>query len=91
MNPAPAARRLSADTSDDVERRLVEIWRGMSPAEKAAQLTASFLALAELSAAGVRQRFPLADAEEVRRRVAVLRLGKDLAREVYGWDFPDGV
>jgi hypothetical protein len=38
----------------------------------------------ELAVAGLRRRYPDADTEEIRRRLADLLLGEEMARKVYG-------
>ncbi len=74
---------LSLDTSTDVERRQVESWRQMSPAQKAALVTGLTRAAWEMTSAGVRQRHPDATPREHFLRVAVIVLGPDLARLAY--------
>jgi len=75
--------RLSLDTSPDIERRQVDAWRHMSPAEKAATVTGLTRAAWAMTAAGVRQRFPEASPREHFLRVAVIVLGPELARLAY--------
>ena len=58
--------------------RAAPSWRKM---EMLARLNASARALA---LAGLRQRFPMAGEAELRRRLADLLLGSDLAQKVYG-------
>jgi hypothetical protein len=74
---------LSADTDAASERRQIQRWRAMSPAEK-------FRAVAELNAAadtmalaGIRLRHPDASSREQFLRLASVKLGRDLARQVY--------
>lgn len=74
---------LSADTAADVERRQVEGWRRMSPAEKAAVVTGLTRAAFEMTSAGVRHRHPRASPREVFLRVAAVVLGPELARRAY--------
>ena len=74
---------LSLDTSPDIERRQVESWRQMSPAQKAALVTGLTRAAWEMTSAGVRQRHPDAPPREHFLRVAVIMLGPDLARLAY--------
>jgi hypothetical protein len=74
---------LSLDTSADIERRQVESWRQMSPAQKAALVTGLTRAAWEMTSAGVRQRYPDATPREHFLRVAVIVLGPDLARLAY--------
>lgn len=74
---------LNADTSPDIERRQVESWRQMSPAQKAALVTGLTRAAYAMTFAGVRQRYPDASPREQFLRVAVIVLGPDLARLAY--------
>lgn len=75
---------LSSDTHPKMEALQVQFWREASPARKMqvlAQLNASAHTLA---LAGLRSRYPQADEAELRRRLADLLLGEELARKVYG-------
>ncbi len=74
---------LAHDTSPDIERRQIERWRDMSPAEKAAIITGLTRAAREMALAGVRHRHPDATPQEVFLRLGVLLLGEDLARKAY--------
>jgi hypothetical protein len=74
---------LTLDTSPEVERRQVEAWRRMSAAEKAAIVTGLTRAAREMTAAGVRQRYPDASSREHFLRVAVIVLGPELACNAY--------
>jgi hypothetical protein len=74
---------LNLDTSPDIERRLVESWRQMSAAQKAAMVTGLTRAAYAMTSAGVRQRHPDASPREHFLRVAVIMLGPDLARLAY--------
>jgi hypothetical protein len=74
---------LSADTDAESERHQIQRWRAMSPAEK-------FRAVAELNAAadtmalaGIRLRHPGASPREQFLRLASLKLGRELALQVY--------
>lgn len=74
---------LSADTPLEVERRQIEAWRRMTPAQKLAlaqQLSAN---VRQLALAGVRLRFPDASEREQSLRLAEVLLGRDLARAAY--------
>jgi hypothetical protein len=71
---------LSLDTLPDIERRQVESWRQMSPAQKAALVTGLTRAAWEMTSAGVRQRPPGATPREHFLRMAVIVLAPDLAR-----------
>ncbi len=72
------------DTHPKMEALQIELWRQASPTQKMnmlAQLNASARLLA---LAGLRACFPQADEAELRRKLADLLLGKDLAQKVYG-------
>jgi hypothetical protein len=55
----------------------------MSPEEKAAVVSGLTKAAYELALAGVRQRHPEATAREQFLRLAIVTLGRDLARKAY--------
>ena len=74
---------LSRDTAPDVEALQVEIWRSMSPAEKANLVSAASRSVYELALAGIRQRHPDASEEEVAIRWSRLALGIDWARRLH--------
>lgn len=74
---------LSADTSPEIERRQVERWRAMTPAEKAAIVTALTQTAYEMARAGVRHRYPHASPREQYLRLAVVTLGPELAARAY--------
>lgn len=74
---------LAFDTPMEVERRQIETWRAMSPADKAALVTGLTKAAFELALAGVRDRYPNASPAEHRLRLAVLTLGTELAQRAY--------
>lgn len=75
---------LFADTDPQAEAVLIALLRQAAPARKLAmvgELNATVLILAQ---AGLRQRFPNASDAELRRRLADLLLGADLASQAYG-------
>lgn len=74
---------LSLDTSVAIERRQVEAWRRMSPAEKLQLVSDASQAVIDLSFAGIRRRHPGASDRECFLRFACLVLGRDVARTVY--------
>lgn len=61
----------------------IELWKRMSPVEKARAVSAASRAVHELSLAGFRHRHPGAPESECRLRLAVLKLGTDLAHRAY--------
>jgi hypothetical protein len=74
---------LSLDTSPEVERRQIEAWRQMSPAEKAAIVSGLTQAAYEMALAGVRHRYPDASPREHFLHLAIVTVGWDLACRVY--------
>jgi hypothetical protein len=76
-------RPLALDTAPEIERRQIERWRAMSAAEKAAIVSGLTAAAYDLALAGVRQRYPDASTREQFLRLAVVTLGRDLARLAY--------
>jgi len=74
---------LAADTTAEAERMQVQRWRRMTPLEKARAVTEISRAVQELSLAGLRIRHPGASERECLLRLAALKLGRDLACEIY--------
>ena len=77
------AKPLAADTAANIERRQVEGWRQMSPAEKASAISGLSQAAYEMALSGVRSRYPDASPREQFLRLAIVTLGFDLARRAY--------
>jgi hypothetical protein len=82
MNPAtnpPSGRALlSRDTSPEAEQRQIELWRRMTPLEKARLVSSISRAAQMFSLAGIRRRHPDASERECSLLLAELKLGKDL-------------
>ena len=74
---------LAADTSPAAERLQVELWRRMSSVDKARLVDDLTRTADELALAGIRMRHPRASERECRLRLAVLKLGPDLAVRAY--------
>jgi hypothetical protein len=75
---------LYSDTHPKMEALQIQLWRQASPTRKMhmlAQLNASARVLA---LAGLRSQYPQVNEAKLRRRLADLLLGKELARKVYG-------
>jgi hypothetical protein len=75
---------LSSDTHPKMEALQIQLWRQSSPTHKMhmlAQLNSSAHTLALM---GLRSRYPQANEAELRRRLAGLLLGEELACKVYG-------
>ncbi|HFC09566.1 MAG TPA: hypothetical protein ENJ54_06925 [Chloroflexi bacterium] len=79
---------LYSDTDPEVEALQIELWRQASPTHKMNMLAQLNVSARRLALAGLRARYPQASEAELRRRLAALLLGEDLAHEVYG-DLPD--
>lgn len=77
-----------SDTHPEAEKRLIEGYRAMTPAQKWQGVQSLNRTLENLARADVRRRHPDADEREVRLRVASRRLPADLMRRAFGWD-PD--
>ena len=63
---------LSLDTSPEMERLQIDLWRRMSPLEKARAVDGLSLATQALALAGIRQRHPHASERECLLRLAML-------------------
>ena len=74
---------LSRDTSQEAEARQLEAWRQMSSIEIAETIRAAWSAGRRVAWVGLCERFPLADEDELRVRLAVQVLGRDLARRIH--------
>lgn len=75
---------LFPDTHPKMEALQIQLWRQASPTRKMnmlAQLNASARLLA---LTGLRAQYPQATEAELRRRLASLLLGEELARKAYG-------
>ncbi len=74
---------LSADTAPAIEEAQIQRWAAMSHADKARLITGLCQAANALATAGIQYRYPSASSREVFLRLAMLRLGRDLASRVY--------
>jgi hypothetical protein len=75
---------LYSDTHPKMEALQIRLWRQASPTRKMqmlAQLNASVRMVALI---GLRSRHPKASEGELRRKLADMLLGEELARKVYG-------
>ena len=77
------ATRLT-DTSADAERVQIEILRSMPSWRKFELWNDLNMSMRQVALAGLRERFPFATPEELRRRLATLLLGPELAKKAYG-------
>ena len=81
--PEPRRAILSTDTTPEIERRQVELWRRLSPAERLRLAADASIAVMNLSLAGVRRRYPHASERECFLRAAAIRLGAETVRRIY--------
>ncbi len=77
-------RTLAEDTHPDAERALIELLRAASPARKMAMVLSANRTAHVLALAGLRERHPDESPAQIRRRLADLWLGPELAAEAYG-------
>jgi hypothetical protein len=83
IESARMATRLT-DTSGDAERVQIEILRSMPSWRKFQLWNDLNMAMRQVALAGLRERFPSATPQELRRRLATILLGPELATQVYG-------
>lgn len=74
----------SPDTSPEAERVWFDLLRQASPARKFELIVSANLASRELAMCGLRMRHPHASPQQLRRRLASLWLGEELAARAYG-------
>jgi hypothetical protein len=74
---------LASDTSLEAERIQVELWRKMSPLQKVRVISDISRTVEQLALAGIRLRHPEASERECFLRLAILKLGRELACRVY--------
>ena len=77
-------RTLAEDTHPEAERVLIELLRGASPARKVAVVLSANRTARELALTGLRERHPGESPARLRRRLADLWLGAELAAKAYG-------
>ena len=75
---------MPSDTHSKMEQIHLELMRQAPSWRKAYMLGEMFLTMKQLSYSGLRQRYPTATEAELRRRLADLLLGTELAERVYG-------
>ena len=79
---------LYSDTDPKIEAMQIQLWRQATPMLKMNMLAELNSFARMLALAGLRSRYPQAGESELRRKLAGLLLGEELARKVYG-DLPD--
>ena len=74
----------SSDTHPKMEALQIKLWRQAGPTRKMHMLAQLNASARMLALTGLRSRYPQAGEAELRRRLAELLLGEELARRVYG-------
>jgi len=77
---------LSSDTSPDAQRKQYELMRQLSPSQKLLLAFELTEAMRNLVLADLHQRFPQADATEIRRRFIARVLSREDVIRAYGFD-----
>ena len=75
---------LFPDTHPKMEALQIELWRAASPTRKMQMLAQLNQSAHLLALAGLRSQYPQAGEDELRRRLAGLLLGEEMAYKVYG-------
>ena len=75
---------LFSDTHPEMESLQIKLLRKASPTEKMEMLARLNASAHKLALAGLKRRFPEANESELRRRLADLLLGEELAGKMYG-------
>jgi hypothetical protein len=82
-NPFMSAALLSEDTAPEAEQVQVDLWRSMSPLQKARLASDLSRGVRELTLVGIRARHPGIGSEEQFLRLAQMTLGTAMTRRVY--------
>jgi len=80
----PTWRQMNRDTTPEAEAVLVRLWRETPGWRKWEMMEELNRTAREFALAGLRRRYPEASPEELRRRLADLLLGPELAAQVFG-------
>ena len=75
---------MSSDTHPKIEAYQLQLWRQAPAWRKAEMFGQMYATVKQLAYQGLRQRHPAASEAELRRRLADVLLGEDLAQQVYG-------
>ncbi len=83
-NRLPSWREMNQDTSPEAEAVLFKLWRETPGWRKLEMMEGLNRTARQLALVGLRRRFPEASQAELRRRLAGILLGEELATQVYG-------
>lgn len=75
---------LYSDTHPKMEALQIRLWQQASPTKKMNMLAQLNASARMLALTGLRSQYPQATEAELRRRLAGLLLGEELARKVFG-------
>ena len=75
---------LSSDTHPKMEALQIQLWRQASPTRKMNMLAQLNASARMLALTGLHAQYPQASETELRRKLAGLLLGEELASKVYG-------
>lgn len=75
---------LYSDTHPKMEALQIRLWRQASATQKMNMLAQLNASVRVLALAGLRSQYPQVSEAELRRKLAGLLLGEELARKVYG-------
>lgn len=78
-----------ADTSPEAWKVFIGLQSKLSPAEKLQQAFEWSETIRQVALVGLQRRYPQADDREIFLRAALINLGPDLYRKVYGDVLPD--
>ena len=83
----PARKRATVlDTDPETERLLIELSRNRPIWKQFRQVGALNRMTRAFAMAGIRQRYPEATEDEVRRRLAAVLFDRETVIKVFGWD-----
>jgi len=80
----PTWREMNMDTTPEVEEVLFKMWRETPAWRKWQMMDDLNQSAKQLAQIGLKKRHPNASSEEIRRRLADMVLGSELATRVYG-------
>lgn len=75
---------LYSDTHPKMEALQIRLWQQASPTKKMNMLAQLNASVRMLALTGLRSQYPQATEAELRRKLAGLLLGEELARKVFG-------
>ncbi len=77
---------LNSDTTPAAEAVLLDLYRRMTPVEKARRLSEACRAVDQLARARIKAQFGDLPEPEMKLRLAALRLPRETMVRVFGWD-----